>query len=63
MGNYIRSGGIRLNIKNKWKYKSLKDSDYIKDRDELFRKNKNGWWLTFDTSYSNNRIIRKKVKS
>ena len=44
MGNYIRSGGIRLNIKNKWKYKSLKDSDYIKDRDELFRKNKNGWW-------------------
>ena len=25
-------------------YKGLKDPDYIKDRDALFRKNGNGWW-------------------
>lgn len=25
-------------------YKSLKDPRYIKDRDEFFRENGNGWW-------------------
>ena len=26
-------------------YKSLKDPKYIKDRNKVFRKNGNGWWL------------------
>ena len=25
-------------------YKSIEDPEYIKDRDEFFRENGNGWW-------------------
>ena len=29
----------------RWPYKSLKDPNYIKDKNETFRKNGNGWWF------------------
>jgi len=29
-----------------WSYKSTKDTQYIKDRDDLFRKHGNGWWIS-----------------
>jgi hypothetical protein len=61
MGNYIRSGDIRLNIKNKWKYKSTEDSDYIKDRDEVLRKNGNGWWISSDRILSKNKGFKKGI--
>ena len=61
MGNYIRSGDIRLNIKNKWKYKSTEDSDYIKDRDEVLRKNGNGWWISNDRILSKNKGFKKGI--
>ncbi len=62
MGNYIRSGGIRLNIKNKWKYKSTEDSNYIKDKNEVLKKNGNGWWLFIDRVLSKTIINAKKGK-
>jgi len=56
MGNYIGSRGIRLNTRNKWKYKSIEDSQYIKDKKEIIRKNGNGWWLFID------RVLSDKIK-
>tara|TARA_X000001388_G_scaffold73338_1_gene64917 strand:+ start:543 stop:701 length:159 start_codon:yes stop_codon:yes gene_type:complete len=51
-----------LNIKNKWKYKSTEDSNYIKDRNEVLRKNGNGWWLFIDRVLSKTIINAKKGK-
>lgn len=34
----------------RWPYKSLKDPNYIKDRNETFRKNGNGWWFGMNMS-------------
>tara|TARA_R110000796_G_scaffold249812_2_gene378028 strand:- start:2036 stop:2191 length:156 start_codon:yes stop_codon:yes gene_type:complete len=45
-----------LNTRNKWKYKSIEDSKYIKDRNEILKKNGNGWWLFID------RVLSKKIK-
>lgn len=56
MGTGIRSRGIRLNTKNKWKYESIEDSQYIKDRNEIIKKNGNGWWLFID------RVLSRKIK-
>lgn len=56
MGTGIRSGGIRLKIRNKWKYESIEDSQYIKDKKEIIRKNGNGWWLFID------RVLSDKIK-
>jgi len=56
MGPGIRSGGIRLNTKKKWKYKSIEDSQYIKDKNEIIKKNGNGWWLFID------RVLSRKIK-
>ena len=61
MGNYIRSGGIRLNIKNKWKYESTEDSNYIKDKDEVLKKNGNGWWISNDRILSKNKGFKKGI--
>ena len=34
----------------RWPYKSLKDPNYIKDKNETFRKNGNGWWFNKNMS-------------
>tara|TARA_R100000656_G_scaffold108557_1_gene80621 strand:- start:531 stop:677 length:147 start_codon:yes stop_codon:yes gene_type:complete len=31
--------------KFRFKYKSINDSEYIKDKKELFKEHGNGWWL------------------
>ncbi|MBC8146857.1 MAG: hypothetical protein H8E98_02595 [Bacteroidetes bacterium] len=49
-------------IKHDWRnllpsgfsYKSITDPQYIKERDELFAKNGNGWWI--------NSRVKKTVK-
>ena len=61
MGNYIGSRGIRLKTKNKWKYESIEDSQYIKDKKEIIKKNGNGWWLFIDRLLSN-KIKKSKEK-
>jgi len=30
---------------DRWPYKSLKDPNYIKDKNKTFRENGNGWWF------------------
>jgi hypothetical protein len=35
---------------DRWPYKSLTDPEYIKDRDECFRRNGNGWWYLMNMS-------------
>ena len=36
---------------DKYPYKGIKDKKYLKDRDELFNKNGNGWWWYQGTSF------------
>tara|TARA_S200002703_G_scaffold152113_2_gene152204 strand:- start:23709 stop:23864 length:156 start_codon:yes stop_codon:yes gene_type:complete len=45
-----------LKTKNKWKYESIEDSQYIKDKKEIIKKNGNGWWLFID------RVLSDKIK-
>jgi len=42
--------------KFKFLYKSTEDPKYIKDKKELFKKNKNGWWLSVDVSQTKTRL-------
>ena len=60
MGARIRSGVIRLNLKNKWKYKSTDDIKYIKDRDDFFNKSGNGWWVDVDTSLTRTKLKKRR---
>jgi len=48
-----------LNTKNKWIYKSTEDSQYIKDKDNMLRKNGNGWWIYNDRKLSKNKGFKK----
>ena len=41
--------------KSKFPYKSLKDPKYLKDRRDLFRFHKNGWWFDDKTRYRGRR--------
>ena len=34
---------------DRWVYKSITDPQYIKDRNETFRSNGNGWWFKPNT--------------
>ena len=60
MGARIRSGVIRLNLKNKWKYESIEDPKYIKDKDEFFKKSGNGWWVDIDTSLTRTKLKKRR---
>tara|TARA_R100000152_G_C6717461_1_gene143987 strand:- start:43 stop:210 length:168 start_codon:yes stop_codon:yes gene_type:complete len=42
----------------KFKYKSLEDPEYIKDKEELFRENGNGWWFVDKSRYQGRRKIK-----
>ena len=62
MGANNRSGGIRLNTKNKWIYNSTEDFQYIKDRNNMLKENGNGWWISNDRILSKNKGFKKGVK-
>jgi len=55
-----------LNIQKPWRvtknwkypYSGLNDPNYIKDRNELFRENGNGWWWGMDSDLKP--IIKKR---
>lgn len=38
-----------------WKYTGTDDPKYIKDRNDLFNKNGNGWWLFVNQIMSKNK--------
>ena len=42
----IDTGNWKICGSHGFMYNSLEDPDYIKDRNETFRKNGNGWWYT-----------------
>ena len=52
-------------ISKRFPYESTEDPEYIKDRDETFRKNGNGWWINTGksvTTNKGNREIRRTKK-
>ena len=56
------------NYKYDWKnkkpypyYDDVNDEEYLKDRDELFKKHGNGWWCFQGTRY-NSDLKRKKCR-
>ena len=49
---------------SRWPYKSINDPKYIKDRDELFKANGNGWWINTGkrvTTHKGNREVRRNT--
>lgn len=40
--------------KYNWPYKSIKDPQYIKDKEALFKKNGYGWWCFVGTNQGRN---------
>lgn len=48
-----------MNTKNKWTYKSIEDSQYIKDKNNMLRENGNGWWIYNDRKLSKNKGFKK----
>ena len=48
--------------KTKFAYKSLRDPQYIKDRDSLFRKSGNGWWCEVREKRGRRPLARKPRK-
>jgi len=44
MDNKMKDGRYYDYAPREFPYKSIEDPEYIKDRDEFFRENGNGWW-------------------
>jgi hypothetical protein len=44
---------------DRWVYKSITDPQYIKDRNDTFRSNGNGWWFKPNTHQRKTNFDRK----
>tara|TARA_R110000824_G_scaffold100738_2_gene239406 strand:- start:10129 stop:10452 length:324 start_codon:yes stop_codon:yes gene_type:complete len=59
---YKRYYQKKSDMKSRFIYESLEDLKYIKDKNNLFNKNGNGWWLDSSTTKTRKPLAKRPKK-